>query len=339
MYSIIVLFALIALIVFIGFYLFTSKEGFDNNLVDILPIKISSDNNTITVPNTIHGYNGNDITIGGNVDITNDTVHKGKTFIKPAGPWVNVDPSIDMAIGDNDTGLNWKSDGIVSFWGNSQEIGTFGWDGITLKDNHVLELGKDQSKEVSAGKIGYQTFSGDSLDIVGAGQNAGSRKVHIFDDLNVGNNVNVNGTTTLNQTTVNGKMSIVGGNLLELGANTGKGWEGNGSISYKTSWDPNALNIIGAENSGPRKVHMWDDVEVSSNLRVNGTIKIGDANNYWIIQANQNGWLEFLHNGTTSDNTNDDVGHIIMSPAGDVWLARSSYKGWIADNLNYINNK
>jgi hypothetical protein len=51
-----------------------------------------------------------------------------------------------------------------------------------------VEFGADVGgKETNAGKIGYQAFSGDSLDIVGAGASAGSRKVTLYDDLFTGN--------------------------------------------------------------------------------------------------------------------------------------------------------
>lgn len=46
---------------------------------------------------------------------------------------------------------------------------------------NVLELGAGVSgKEANAGKIGYQRFSTDALDIVGAGPNAGSRKIRFW---------------------------------------------------------------------------------------------------------------------------------------------------------------
>jgi len=76
---------------------------------------------------------------------------------------------------------------------------------------------------------------------VGAGRNGEARKVHIYDDLDVGNNLSANETSTLNRTTLRGNTRIIGSNLLEFGADTGKGWGGNGFISYKTSWDSNAL--------------------------------------------------------------------------------------------------
>jgi hypothetical protein len=255
-----ILFLLILLSIF--YFFFTTKEGFDKNLADILPIQISNDNSTINVPNTIKGNQNQNLTFKGGINVNNNAIHKGNTFIKPTSHWVNAQPNIDLAIGDDDTGLKWKSDGIISYWGNAQEIGTFGHDGFTVNNRRTMEFGKGEDKEWNAGKIGYKTFSNESLDIVGAGRNGEARKVRIYDNLNVGNN-----------------------------------------------------------------------------LRVNGSIKLGTANNYWTIQARDNGWLEFLYNGTSQENYGDNVGHLIMSPDGNMWLPRSTMKGWIADNMKVINDK
>lgn len=56
---------------------------------------------------------------------------------------------------------------------------------VQIQSTAVLELGVGITKETSAGKIGYQSFSGNGLDIVGAGTSAGSRKVILFDDVDV----------------------------------------------------------------------------------------------------------------------------------------------------------
>lgn len=236
MYLIIVFILILILAIYSYFYV--TKEGFNQNLVDVLPIQISSDNSTISVPNHIHGTKGDDITFGGNIQA-------------PTG---------------------------------------------TTEIIHASN---------------YATL----------------------------NNLTANGDATLNKTTIRGQTRIIGSNLLELGADTGKSWNGNGSISYKTNWDTNALNIVGAENGGPRKVHLWDDVEINSNLHVNGEIKLGNGNNIWTIRARDNGWLEFLHNNTSPDDYGGNAGHVIMSPDGNLWLARSSYSGWVADNLKTINEK
>jgi len=137
--------------------------------------------------------------------------------------------------------------------------------------------------------------------------------------------------TTLNTVTLE-QTKVEGSNLLELGADTGKSWDGNGSISYKTSWDTNALNIVGAENGGPRKVHLWDDVVIDGNLDLTGNMTIFGSGQKWSFTVRDNGWIDILHNDTSPDNYGANVGHVILSSDGNLWLARSSYPGWIADN-------
>ena len=52
----------------------------------------------------------------------------------------------------------------------------------------VLEFGADVTKEISAGKIGYQVWS-DCLDIVGAGTTVGDRKIKLWDNIYVPGNI------------------------------------------------------------------------------------------------------------------------------------------------------
>jgi hypothetical protein len=53
--------------------------------------------------------------------------------------------------------------------------------GVKVNGGNVLELGADVAgKEFSAGKIGYQTYSGNSLDIVGAGTTGTNRKIKLW---------------------------------------------------------------------------------------------------------------------------------------------------------------
>jgi hypothetical protein len=52
--------------------------------------------------------------------------------------------------------------------------------GAMIATNKTLEFGLPYPKEQNAGKIGYETFSGDSLDIVGAGTNVSSRKIKFW---------------------------------------------------------------------------------------------------------------------------------------------------------------
>ena len=60
---------LLILLVICIFYFTTTKEGitFNPDMTDILPIVISDDNATISVPNTIKGKLGDDITFGGDL--------------------------------------------------------------------------------------------------------------------------------------------------------------------------------------------------------------------------------------------------------------------------------
>ena len=124
-------------------------EGFDLNSVDVLPLQISVDNTTISVPNIIQGYSGSDLNFGG---------------------------------------------------------------GLQLNNDNTFEFGKGIAKELNAGKIGYQTWTGDSLDIVGAGEVAGQRKVHMFDIVDVGNSLDVATDVTvssLNTQTANTNQATV----------------------------------------------------------------------------------------------------------------------------------
>ncbi|RYF20501.1 MAG: hypothetical protein EOO77_07890 [Oxalobacteraceae bacterium] len=61
---------------------------------------------------------------------------------------------------------------------------------LNLASTNTLCLGADQSKEPNAGKIGYNTFSGAGLDIIGAGTTSTTRKVNIFDQLQVNGTAN-----------------------------------------------------------------------------------------------------------------------------------------------------
>lgn len=67
--------------------------------------------------------------------------------------------------------LNKVSGGLMSVTGSNIKINT----------NNTLEFGAGVAgKEANAGKIGYQRFTADSLDIVGAGTAPNSRKIRFF---------------------------------------------------------------------------------------------------------------------------------------------------------------
>jgi hypothetical protein len=56
---------------------------------------------------------------------------------------------------------------------------------VRVTGSNVLELGAFNSKEASAGKIGYQTLTTDALDIVGAGTSEADRKIKLWAEKNL----------------------------------------------------------------------------------------------------------------------------------------------------------
>ena len=91
--------------------------------------------------------------------------------------------------------------------------GMFSTGDVQLNGRSTLHLGVNEGKEQSAGKIGFRTFSGDSVDIVGAGNDGQIRNVRVFDRmtinadqggiddntrLKVGGGINVTGEARLN---------------------------------------------------------------------------------------------------------------------------------------------
>ncbi len=72
---------------------------------------------------------------------------------------------------------------------------------VGIMTNDVLELGYGVAgKEASAGKIGYEKFTPDSLDIVGAGTNVSARKIKFWAE----GGANFNGTVTATAFSGNG---------------------------------------------------------------------------------------------------------------------------------------
>ncbi len=101
----------------------------------------------------------------------------------------------------------------VKIW-DSLDTGNIQANNIQLPNKSVMEFGSGETKEVSAGRIGYKTWS-DGLDIVGANASGttGQRKVKIWDKLDT----DVIDVTDIN---VRGKLSNTSGDkyLLENAA-------------------------------------------------------------------------------------------------------------------------
>ena len=160
---------------------------------------------------------------------------------------------------------------------------------LTLNGNlgvtggNVLEFGYGVSgKPGDNGKIGYGTFSGDSLDIVGAGSTVNNRKVRFYSpgevtfdgpitapsvslsgDLTVGGALNVNGAIqmsgdiSVNRVIANeSRINNTGGLVFGVGRTKANFW--NGSINYDSVNGFDRLRILGGGASdAERRVIMW----------------------------------------------------------------------------------
>jgi len=326
------------------FYIFLMKpvkEGLGNeppsNLMNELQVKIPPDNLSITIPNKIVGLGNNAVELNA-LNVNNKTIQGGDTFIKPVG--ASRTPGIHLAFGEK-TGFNRDSPGVLSCWGNGEKIGSFGTNGITINNNRPFEFGKDlANKHIDAGKIKYTIdTTGPILDIIGAGNQGTNRRVRIQDNVDIGNTLNVRGTTDLNNTRINGHNRILGTNRLEFGANISKTNPNSGSIMYRTALDPNAMNIVGAEHEGRRKVHLVDEVEINGDLFIKGSLKVGPDNNGWSLYSENNGHCHFMYNNIEANNQDPNTGHIILSKDGDIWVAQSNYRGWVTSSEKDINDK
>ncbi len=86
-----------------------------------------------------------------------------------------------------------------------------------INSTNTLELGADiLGKEANAGKIGYQAFTPDALDIIGAGTTGANRKIKfwneggaIFTGAIVSTGLDINGTTQTNALQISSTGSII----------------------------------------------------------------------------------------------------------------------------------
>ena len=156
-------------------------------------------------------FTGQQTITGGSVGI--GTITPAKQFdvtgtATGVGAGASIDPSIFVRINNTASDGNTSSPDFagIGFGRNSTQQaivgGTFGNDfldfytgglltgpkmridfsgNVGIVTNHVLEFAYGLAgKEANAGKIGYERFSADSLDIVGAGTAVSSRKVAFF---------------------------------------------------------------------------------------------------------------------------------------------------------------
>ena len=145
--------------------------------------------------------------------------------------------------------------------------------GINLPGNKAVNFGSDVTKESTAGRIGYQTYTVGALDVVGAGTVFPGRVVKLWDDVIVQRNVQVGGALTASGiVTANTGVNVLGSNVLNFGSNLTKQIDA-GKIGYGT-FTPGALDIIGAGTS-TRTIKLWDNVIVNGGLTASGGTVLG----------------------------------------------------------------
>jgi hypothetical protein len=133
---------------------------------------------------------------------------------------------------------------------------TYNFGPQSIVNKNSTEYGAGIAKEVNAGKIAYQLFTPDSLDIVGAGTVAGNRNVKVWDNLQTGGKIAIND------------------NLLSLrGVN-----DGNHGLQYSADVDGPSLfgnggGKLSTKNGGDAV--KWDN---NGNVKILGNLQICDKN-------------------------------------------------------------
>ena len=190
---------------------------------------------------------------------------------------------------------------------------------MKVDSTYTIEFGAGvPGKQYDAGKIGYQTFSTNALDIVGAGA-TGQRRVKFFaeagvniagkltatdsiigtnaklNNLNVTNNLSIAGAMTVqgnfgvgisNPTAklhVGGNQKIEGNNSIEFGAGIPGKQEDAGKIGY--TMYSNALDIIGAGAPDQRRIKLWAEAgtTVDGKLITTDSIRVAGSS---LFQSN-----------------------------------------------------
>ena len=185
--------------------------------------------------------------------------------------------------------------------------------GLTVPGNLLLQSGtfidfgsNDTAREANAGKIGYALFD-DSLNIVGKGNPGVPRRTTLWDSLKVVGRLSTNGYDP---------------------NNIPAGWGGG-----LRTWDVYAGGTVGLGSQDATVLNAY--MNSLGDAYLSNSLKIGS----WTLRDN-GGLLEFIKEGVIKPTTVDpnsvpqDNGYIAMSGDGNMWLSRSSYRGWVADNLN-----
>ncbi len=159
---------------------------------------------------------------------------------------------------------------------------------LGVGSTNIIEFGQGvATKNADSGKIGYGTFSGDSLDIVGAGNSQGNRKVRFYSD----GGVTSDGPFTAPRiNTENIYVNGVGG--VFFGNGRAKQYPLNGLIAYNSIDGADQLIIHGGGlNEGSRRVIMFCD----AGFRVLGPQSVRG------VLGIEGNWVFELGQGTTKE--------------------------------------
>lgn len=130
----------------------------------------------------------------------------------PDGPVVFgfIGGALGTTNGGQKLALSWNDSGNVGIGTTIPGAKLHVSGGIKIDGANTLEFGAGVSgKEGSAGKIGYQTFTADALDIVGAGTAGGNRKLQFWAE---------GGATFNGSLTISGNVSIGTSSALSFGS-------------------------------------------------------------------------------------------------------------------------
>ena len=133
---------------------------------------------------------------------------------------------------------------------------------VKVDGTSTIEFGAGVAgKEVSAGKIGYQSFgTNDALDIVGAGTLGSNRKITFWNE---------------GGAEFRGKVKVNGASTIEFGAGIAGKEVSAGKIGYAAFGTNDALDIVGAGTLGSnRKITFWNE----GGAQFRGNVGIGTDN-------------------------------------------------------------
>ena len=107
----------------------------------------------------------------GNTETYGNANILGRVLIHSGGySGITATPFISLAIGDNDTGFNWISDGRMSIWANNTQIATWDWNGLYMTGGKVLESSYHKIPGAEAGMASGEadnaSFSGNNVNII-----------------------------------------------------------------------------------------------------------------------------------------------------------------------------